>query len=217
MRFWSRALAALLVSFFIWPLFGATLALAHERREVGRYTLVVGFLNEPALADQPNGVDLRVTNTETKEPVNGVEQSLSVEVMAGGRTLPLKLRAVFGQPGKYAADFVPTRPGQYTFRFVGHIEGTPVDQRFESGPGRFNDVESVAGLQFPERGISTVEASQQLQALQAQAAQAQLVGFAGLAVGILGLLAGGFAIITRPRQPAAAPPHLAAPAAGSDD
>jgi hypothetical protein len=35
-------------------------ALAHEKRHVGKYTFVVGFLNEPAYAQQQNSLDLTV-------------------------------------------------------------------------------------------------------------------------------------------------------------
>ena len=34
---------------------------AHEHRAVGNYELTVGFLNEPALLNEPNGLSLDVT------------------------------------------------------------------------------------------------------------------------------------------------------------
>jgi hypothetical protein len=60
------------------PLGGAFLALslmlpagavAHEQRDVGSYHFVVGFLNEPTLVDQLNGIDLTVTSGAGKQPV----------------------------------------------------------------------------------------------------------------------------------------------------
>src|SRR5512135_2012048 len=103
-------------------------ALAHERRTVaGKYQFVVGFLNEPAVADQMNGIDLRISTSDGK-PVEGLEQTLKAEVIVGGgaRTAQLPLQARFGQPGSYAAYFIPTRDGSYIFHFTGTIEGAPI-------------------------------------------------------------------------------------------
>src|SRR5204862_8114607 len=121
MRTLFRVLAAASFAVLLLPLGQALPALAHERREVGKYTLVVGFLNEPAISDQVNGIDLTITNTETKQPVEGVDKTLQAEVTAGGRTMPLKLRSRFNMPGKYAADFIPTKVGQYVFHVAGTI------------------------------------------------------------------------------------------------
>ena len=44
---------------------------AHERRSVGAYNFVVGWVNEPALLNQPNAVDLRVTRASDGSNVEG--------------------------------------------------------------------------------------------------------------------------------------------------
>ncbi len=214
-----RALAALALALTLLPLALVTPALAHERREVGKYTFVVGFLNEPAISDQVNGIDLRIANTETKQPVEGAEKTLKAEVTAGGRTMEVKLRAVYNQPGRYAADFIPTRAGQYTFRFSGTVDGQPVDERFESGPGRFHDVESAAALQFPDRPLGSAELAQRVQAVESAAQQAQTFALIGLGVGALGLLAAIVTFATRPKmRPAGSVPLGAASTApGADD
>ena len=129
------------------PLGGALLAVslllpgiasAHEQRDVGSYHFVVGFLNEPSIADQMNGLDLTITTTADKKPVEGAEKTLKAEVIVGGnaKVMPLPLTARFGMPGKYAAYFMPTAAGAYIFHISGTINGDTVDQRFESGPGR---------------------------------------------------------------------------------
>lgn len=172
---------------------------AHERREVGKYTFVVGFLNEPVFADMLNGIDLTITNTETKQPVEGVEKTLQAEVTAAGKTMPVRLRARFNQPGKYVGDFIPTQPGQYRFHFFGTVEGQAVDERFESGPGRFDDVESSSALQFPEKAPSAVELGRQVSAADATINQARLFGLGGMVLGALGVAVGIAALVTRPR------------------
>lgn len=125
-------------------------AAAHERRTVaGTYTFVVGFITEPALLEIPNGIDLRITNSQTNEPVAGVEKTLKAEIIVGNESKTVDLKARFGQQGAYTAEVIPTRTGTWVFRFFGDIAGTPVNERFESGPGRFNDVQATSDLQFP--------------------------------------------------------------------
>jgi hypothetical protein len=136
-------------------------ASAHERRTVaGKYAFVVGFLNEPALLLQPNGVSLAVTNAQTTEPVEGLEKTLKADIIVGGETKTVDLKARFGQKGAYSADVIPTKTGTWAFRFFGTVEGVQVDERFESGPGRFNDVEDPANLQFPVKAPNNLELAQ---------------------------------------------------------
>src|SRR5581483_3732341 len=111
-------------TFLALPLGGAFLAislalpavaLAHEQRDVGPYHFVVGFLNEPSIVDQMNGIDLTVTTTADKKPVDGVDKTVKAELIVGGnaRSMPITLQARFGMPGKYAGYFMPTLAGAY--------------------------------------------------------------------------------------------------------
>jgi hypothetical protein len=147
-------LAALVVAIFVMTLL-TTAVHAHERRAVGPYEFVVGFIGEPAFLGGTNGVSLRVTDTRATPPtpVEGLQETLKVEVSHGGltRSLALGFGTVFGQPGAYAAHFVPTAPGAYIFRIHGTIADLAVDERFESGPGRFDEVRPVSALQYPEQ------------------------------------------------------------------
>ena len=155
--------AAVLAALALIGLAGAGDASAHERRTVaGRYTFVVGWLTEPALLEEPNGLDLRITNVQTNEPVEGAEKSLKADVTAGGQTRTFELKARFGQRGAYTADLIPTRAGSWSFRFYGTLDGTPIDERFESGPGRFDDVRPKGDLQFPAQVPSAGELAQRL-------------------------------------------------------
>ena len=196
MRTWKgRALLAALLLLAITP--GA--ALAHERREVNKYLFVVGFNTEPALQAEPNGAQLTVSvPSENSRPVDGLADSLKMSIAYGGSAArEFKLRAVFGTPGRYVADFVPTRPGSYIFTFTGTIEGTTVNERFESGPGRFNDVDAVEALQFPEPIPPANEAARLARVASDDAAEARAlvtqtrtVAMGGVAVGALGVVLG---------------------------
>ncbi len=183
-------------------------ALAHERRVVaGKYQFVVGFLSEPPVQGQLNGVDLRVTNTETNQPVTGLEKTLKVRVRAGGgpeREFDLQPR--FNMPGAYAAYFIPSRPGGYVFTFVGTIDGQQVNETFQSGPGRFDDVAPLDEVTFPPvRGLDPTQVEQTISALQrrisdleaaggrltALAAAGAVLGLVGTGLGLAGLLGRG--------------------------
>ncbi len=209
-----RALLSLAVILTLSTLF-PVVALAHERRTVGKYTFVVGFLNEPSIQGQPNGLDLTITDAQGN-PVEGAEKTLKVAIAYGGSApKDLPLRARFGMKGKYTADVIPTRAGTYTFIFSGTINGQPVNERFESGPGRFSDVQAPATLQYPDVLPASADIAQQVQAATAAAQDASqratLFGFAGIGVGIVGLVVALVALVTRMRTPVPALDAEAAP------
>ncbi len=182
-------------------------ALAHERRVVaGKYQFIVGFLSEPAVQGQLNGVDLRVTNTETNQPVTGLEKTLKVRVRAGGGPeKEFALQPRFNMPGAYAAYFIPSRPGGYVFTFVGTIDGQQVNEVFESGPGRFDDVKPADELAFPPvAALDPAQVNQAISALDrriadlegtagrlmALAAAGLVLGLVGTGLGVIGLVRG---------------------------
>lgn len=147
--------------------------LAHEGREVGEYQIVFGWRVEPAYTGLFNGPEFTVTmhGGEAHEPegtpeaehsdagddhhdeasaaVEGLEDTLQIEVSYGGQTKLLRLRAVWGEPGSYTADLIPTQPGDYSFRVFGTIGDTEIDETFSSTEGEFSSVEPVEDIQFP--------------------------------------------------------------------
>jgi hypothetical protein len=192
--------------FLALPLGGALLAVsllvpgiasAHEQRDVGQYHFVVGFLNEPSIVGQMNGIDVTITTMAGNKPVEGADKTLKAEVIVGGnaKSMPIALQSRFGMPGKYAGYFMPTASGAYIFHFTGTVDGAPVDQRFESGPGRFDDVQPVAPLQFPEKLSDPAALQAQLAGAQSAADQGRMLGIAGVVIGLIGIAFGaaGFA------------------------
>ena len=193
----SHRFTLMLVVLWALVLAGTGIALAHEVRTVGKYKFVVGFINEPALLNQPNSIDLRVSISDTAKPVEGLDKTLKAEVMNGASTIPLALSARFGQPGAYNAHFIPTRAGTYIFHFTGQIEGTNIDEKFESGPGRFGDVEDTSSMQFPVKVPPPAELAAQLKSAQDAAASAQTLAYVGIALGVVGLIVGGLGFMRR--------------------
>ncbi|HUG14460.1 MAG TPA: hypothetical protein VMM78_05505 [Thermomicrobiales bacterium] len=171
-------------------LVSASVASAHERREVGEYTFVVGFRAEPALVDEPNGLDLRVSRGagDAAEPVEGLHETLQAEIIHGGATMPLELRGVFNTPGRYTADVIPTATGTYSFRIFGTIDGAQVDETFTGGPDTFAEVQGKDAISFPS-GVAGGETGNVADAQDA-ADSAQMLGIIALIVGLVGLGAG---------------------------
>ncbi len=150
---------------------------AHEGREVGDYTIEIGWREEPAYTGLMNGTEITVSrhsdeddlteaeatpepegehsNTEEAAPeevssgVIGLEDTLQIEVTFGPAARTLNLRPIAREPGHYTADLIPMRPGDYTFRVFGTIEGTAVDETFSATEGQFSTVEPIEDIQFP--------------------------------------------------------------------
>jgi hypothetical protein len=189
----TAILVVLLASIF------PSIALAHERRTVGKYTFVVGWLNEPSYQGQQNGLDLTITDANGT-PVDGAEKTLKVGIaFGGGAAKDVPLRARFGLKGKYTTDVIPTKAGSYSFVFSGTLNGDAVNETFESGPGRFDDVVSPSSIEFP---AATDAASQSDASSTGDAAvqRATIVGGAGVAVGLIGIILGAVAIAMRGRS-----------------
>jgi hypothetical protein len=179
--------AATLVAVASFIAFAGTAA-AHETRTVGPYELEVGWLNEPAFAGLMNGLDLTVTDTRSDKAVEGLEKTLTVDLQTGGLApLPLTLAARFGTPGAYDGNFIPTVAGTYTFHIKGKIAALDIDEKFESGPGRFDDVESTTAIQYPTKVPAGDELGKRLDELQGGIDQARLLSAAAIAVGVVAL------------------------------
>jgi hypothetical protein len=188
-------------------------ASAHEHREIGEYELTVGFRTEPALVDEPNGLDLRVQrgHGDGGTPVEGLQETLQAEISYGGETMPLELRGVFNAPGSYTADLIPTATGTYSFRIFGTIEGMEIDETFTGGPDTFSEVVGKSQISFP---AGTTDASGGATAAEAKDAAdtAQTIAIIGLIAGLLGLAAGigAFMVARNSRTAAASAPGTVA-------
>jgi len=146
-------------------LIGTQPASAHETREVDRFTFVVGI---PAYAGIPNGVSLSITDTASGQPFVDLEDTLDVDIIFGEETLTMTMNpafvvGVFGTEGEYTADFVPSRPGQYTFHFHGTVGDVEVDEEFVSGPETFSDVEDISEASFPVQDPTTGQLADRLE------------------------------------------------------
>ena len=165
---------------------------AHERRNLGPYQVVVGWLGEPAFAGVANAVDFRVTDTRSTpaKPVEGLEKTLTVEVFQGGSATPFSapFRTRFGTPGAYAADIIPTRAGDYRFVVKGKIEALDVNETFESGPGRFDEIRPIAQLQYPDKVPAGADLGRSLDEIRSTADQVRILAIVALVLAAAALL-----------------------------
>lgn len=180
---------------------------AHERRQVGSYVMRVGWSDEPTFAGVKNAVQVLLSDASGK-PVTDLPEDLKVEIIFGTqKTSPLPLEAAFGKtfgrPGDFRAAVIPTRPGTYTFHFIGALGGQRVDQSFTSSDKTFDPVQEATGIEFPakdpspgelagrlDRVASRVDSAQTAtQNAAAAARQARILGVVGVIAGIAGVVA----------------------------
>ena len=136
---------------------------AHEQRDIadGEYHVAVGFLNEPAVQGEVNAISVRITINDPeatpaaegegveRAPVEGLESSLTFEIIFEDQTAELPLEARFRDPGHYVAYVIPTQPGVDSFRITGEIDGVEINEVFTAGPETFSEVTPRTEIEFP--------------------------------------------------------------------
>ncbi len=171
----------------------ATPALGHEQRQVGPYTLEVGWRDEPALGGLPNAVEVEVRETATGNGVEGLAKTLKLSITFGGTRTAFEpeLRALgASDPGHYVADIIPTAPGDYLFRLQGKIGTQDINERFESGPGRFDPVRPASSIAFPAQDVLDPAVARDLRALRETADQTRVLALVAVALGVTALALG---------------------------
>jgi len=128
-------------------------ASAHVTQSADRFRLTIGWGEEPAYSGLRNSVEVDVADAAGK-PVTDLRGPFSVEVSFGDDRLVLPLRPAAGEPGKFGASLVPTRPGTYTFRVVGRVQGQTIDVRSTCSDQTFDCVTDVSEVQFPAKDPS---------------------------------------------------------------
>ena len=202
--------------------FGVLLAVAipasaHEVRTVGAYEFTVGWLHEPAYADEQNAVQFLLKDSKGN-PVSDLGDTLKVEVIYQGQKMPaLSLDPTFdpdtglGMQGEYLASLIPTRPGNYTFHFTGSVKGQTVDQSFTSSPSTFDAVQQPNAVEFPAQDLSRSQISQRLDKTDSRLTAAQTtasndvalarnLAVAALIIGVVALVGAGAALSMRRRS-----------------
>ena len=203
--------------------------LAHEETIVGDVKIVGGWVNEPPLVNQFNGIELTITRNSTDEPITNAVAQLDVTVKKGTLTKSLDFQPT-EEPGVYAAEILPTQVGLYEVVLRGSIAGQAISSQVE-----IEDVEDTRSREFPPRQgdndpisqeiidqlqqviadlnsqvdqattaseeavVSAGEAAAAAAELKVSADRAYLFGMVGVGVGVAGIIIGVMAF-TRSRE-----------------
>jgi hypothetical protein len=123
--------------------------LAHEEVVFGDINIVAGWVDEPPLLNQLNGILIIVTQVSNGQPVNNALAQVDITLQKGAETRPLEFQPA-EEAGTYTATILPTQTGQYAVVMRGTIAGQPVDGQIE-----IEDVEDTARFTFPPTGATT--------------------------------------------------------------
>lgn len=143
-----------LISFIV-LIFNFQLVLAHETITAGDYEIEVGWLTEPPIVGEKNGIVLNVVDTSGggHQPVEDVS-SLSVMISYGGQRKTLTLQPLGEDtPGQFVAPILPTVAGEYEVIFSGSLGDTVVDAETH-----IEEVQPIDTLAFPSVDAATQNA-----------------------------------------------------------
>lgn len=181
---------------------------AHTVDSVGPYRLEIGWLNEPAISQETNGITLDISEFDpaldpTKQPfdpekgVSGLEKDLKFELVYKTEKIILKLTPDHNTPGKYYSLVDPTVSGFYQLNVLGNIGETIVSLSMH--PPK---VEDRTFIEFPEPADKTQQQIieghtsliDEISSLKGdikrieESNQMANVGYAGIGLGIAGIV-----------------------------
>ena len=132
--------ATVLLSFLA---FNLQPVLAHEEADFGDIKIVAGWVNEPPLANQLNGIVLMISQVSNGQPVNNALAQLDITLQKGAESIPLNFQPT-EEAGSYTATILPTQTGQYAIVMRGTVAGQAINGQIE-----IEDVEDTARFTFP--------------------------------------------------------------------
>ena len=154
LNFKLLAIFALIIPGFFGTAFG------HTVDSVGDYRLEIGWMNEPVVSGETNGIELFVSpldpvlpleEQEFKNGVSGLEKSLKMQLILKEDKITLPFSADHNIPGKYYAFVNPTVSGFYQANILGNIEDTKVSLSMH--PPK---VDERSYIEFPESSDLTL-------------------------------------------------------------
>jgi len=199
-------------------------ATAHVVKQVGPYSVAIGWLHEPTYVGEENAVQV-VVKDKSGNPVSDLSaDDMKVVVSSGNlQSDPMSLVPTFdadtglGIRGDYEATIIPTAPGDYTFHVAGTIHAQAIDETVASSESTFDTVVESVPVQFPSKLPALGDISTRLARIDARIATdrtntdataeaATRALIAGIVIGGLGLVVGTAALFLsiRNRRPSSA-------------
>lgn len=207
----------LLISVIIPGFIGS--AYGHTIDSVGDYRLEIGWMNEPVVSGETNGIELYVSPLmpcpEISEPIkcaesqsfqNGVpdlDKTLKMQLVLKTEKITLPLKEDHNIPGKYYVFVNPTVSGFYQANVLGDIQGTTISLSMH--PPK---VDERGYIEFPESSDLTLnqlidghtallgdvnDLKDSVSKLEESSSQNNL-GYAGIGLGIAAIAIAGAAL-----------------------
>ncbi|MBA4451625.1 MAG: hypothetical protein H2B00_03075 [Nitrosopumilaceae archaeon] len=135
-------------------------AFAHTVDSVGEYRLEIGWMNEPVVSGETNGIELFVSPLEPELPLEeqefkngiaGLHKFLKMQLILKDEKITLPLSPDHNIPGKYYAYVNPTVAGFYQANILGNIGNTTVSLSMH--PPK---VDERGYIEFPESSDLTL-------------------------------------------------------------
>ena len=191
-------------------LFGT--AFGHTVDSVGDYRLEIGWMNEPVVSGETNGIELYVSplepglpleEQEFKNGVSGLEKVLKMQLILKEDKITLPLSEDHNIPGKYYAFVNPTVAGFYQANVLGEIGDTQVSLSMH--PPK---VDERGYIEFPESSDLTLnqlidghttllgevnDLKESVVELEESNSQINL-GYGGIGLGIAAIIIAGIAL-----------------------
>jgi plastocyanin len=155
--------------------------------------------------------DLAAAPAAEDHAVTGQAANIRVAVthMPTGASREFELTEAWNEPGHYVANFIPTAPGAYRFRFTGSIEDMALDETFESSPTTFDEIGAARDIQFPVQTGSAREVESAVRGVASDLSKtdddvssARTMGLIGIVIGGIGLVIGATALAVSMRKSA---------------
>jgi hypothetical protein len=164
---------------------GSIGAQAHDEVESGGYVFEIGWLSEPPVVGERNGLELFVAPHDDPEAGVGGITTLRFTVEYGSASRTYELAPAHEEPGHYSASFIPAVQGQYTFRLTGTVEGQAVNVEMQP-----EEVVGVGEVAFPP----VADLNSQVTTALGQAATARTIAILGVVLGAAGIALGAFGL-----------------------
>lgn len=124
-------------SLLVLALIGNARVYAHDEVTLGDYVLEYGWVTEPPVAGAANAFEVGLAKGDHSEGEEAGQEhtevdvsGLKVEVSYGGETTVLTLKPA-DEAGHFTADFTPERPGKYTLKISGTLDGKLVNAEIQ--------------------------------------------------------------------------------------